>query len=108
MQGAGDEHSASPPPMSFAVPGRLYLRGRKRPEGDVVSNVIVVEWMSLDGVVQSAGADDDTTGGLAHGGWHLPYFDELSQNWVVEGYAADRPPMTTTGAIPATYARTDR
>jgi dihydrofolate reductase len=52
-----------------------------------VRNVIVVEWMSLDGVVQSAGADDDTTGGFAHGGWHLPYFDELSQNWVVEGYS---------------------
>jgi dihydrofolate reductase len=52
-----------------------------------VRNVIVVEWVSLDGVVQSAGADDDTTSRFAHGGWHLPYFDELSQTWVVEGYA---------------------
>jgi dihydrofolate reductase len=49
--------------------------------------VIVVEWMSLDGVVQSAGAADDTTGGFQHGGWHGPYFDELAQSWVVEGYA---------------------
>jgi hypothetical protein len=50
--------------------------------------VIVNEWMSLDGVVQAPGADDeDTTGGLKHGGWHLRYFDELSQNWKVEGYA---------------------
>jgi dihydrofolate reductase len=49
--------------------------------------VIVVEWMSLDGVVQSAGAADDTTGGFQHGGWHLPYFDELAQSWVVQGYA---------------------
>jgi hypothetical protein len=49
--------------------------------------VIAVEWMSLDGVIQSAGADDDTTGGFEHGGWHLPYFDDLSQKWVVEGYA---------------------
>ena len=32
-------------------------------------------------------ADEDTTGGFKHGGWHLRYFDELSQNWVVEGYA---------------------
>jgi hypothetical protein len=23
-------------------------------------------------------ADEDTTGGFAHGGWHLPYFDDLS------------------------------
>ena len=49
-------------------------------------NVIVVEWMSLDGVVQSAGATDDATGGFEHGGWHPPYFDELAMSWVVEGY----------------------
>jgi dihydrofolate reductase len=50
--------------------------------------VIVNEWMSLDGVVQAPGAaDEDTTGGFKHGGWHLRYFDEFSQNWVVEGYA---------------------
>jgi dihydrofolate reductase len=26
------------------------------------------------------------TGGFEHGGWHLPYFDQISQRWVVEGY----------------------
>src|SRR5918999_4705866 len=47
--------------------------------------VIVDEWMSLDGVVQAPGApDEDTTGGFKHGGWHLPYFDDLSQGWVVQ------------------------
>ena len=51
--------------------------------------VIVTEWMSLDGVVQAPGAaDEDTTGGFAHGGWHLPYFDDLSQSWVVETLTA--------------------
>ena len=51
-------------------------------------NVIVVEWMTLDGVVQAPGhPDEDTSGGFAHGGWHMPYFDDLSRNWVVEGYA---------------------
>jgi dihydrofolate reductase len=50
--------------------------------------VIVNEWMTLDGVVQAPGqADEDTSGGFAHGGWHMPYFDDLSRNWVVEGYA---------------------
>src|SRR6266545_7084020 len=49
--------------------------------------VIVDEWMSLDGVVQAPGrADEDEDGGFAHGGWHLRYFDELAQDWVVEGY----------------------
>jgi dihydrofolate reductase len=50
--------------------------------------VIVVEWMTLDGVVQAPGApEEDTSGGFKHGGWHLPYFDDLSRTWVVEGYA---------------------
>ena len=48
-------------------------------------NVIVLEWMTLDGVVQGPGAvDEDTTGGFKHGGWHLRYFDDLSRNWMVE------------------------
>jgi dihydrofolate reductase len=47
--------------------------------------VIVNEWMALDGVVQAPGAaDEDTSGGFAHGGWHLPYFDDLSMKWVLE------------------------
>jgi dihydrofolate reductase len=51
-----------------------------------MGKVIVDEWMSLDGVVQAPGApDEDTTGGFRYGGWHLPYFDEVSQQWVVDG-----------------------
>jgi dihydrofolate reductase len=47
--------------------------------------VIVNEWMSLDGVVQAPGtADEDTSGGFKHGGWHVRYFDDISQNRVVE------------------------
>jgi dihydrofolate reductase len=47
--------------------------------------VIVQEWMTLDGVVQAPGApDEDTSGGFQHGGWHMPYFDDLSQKRVVE------------------------
>jgi dihydrofolate reductase len=47
--------------------------------------VIVNEWMTLDGVTQAPGAaDEDTTGGFEHGGWHLRYFDDNSQNSVVE------------------------
>jgi dihydrofolate reductase len=48
--------------------------------------VIVNEFMSLDGVVQAPGAgDEDTSGGFAHGGWHMRYMeDELARNWVLE------------------------
>jgi dihydrofolate reductase len=38
--------------------------------------VVVNEFMSLDGVVQApGGAEEDTDGGFAHGGWSGPYFD---------------------------------
>ena len=47
--------------------------------------VIATEWMSLDGVVQApAEADEDTSGGFEHGGWHVRYFDDLSMEWVVD------------------------
>lgn len=54
----------------------------------MMRRVIVDEFMALDGVVQApGGADEDTSGGFAHGGWHLGYFDELSQRWVLSGLA---------------------
>jgi dihydrofolate reductase len=47
--------------------------------------LIVNEWMSLDGVVQAPiYPDEDTSGGFEHGGWHRPYFDDVSLAWVVE------------------------
>lgn len=47
--------------------------------------VIADEWMTLDGVIQAPGqADEDTTGGFQHGGWHVGYFDDLAQRWVVD------------------------
>lgn len=39
--------------------------------------VIANEFMSLDGVVQAPGAaDEDTTGGFRHGGWHMQYMED--------------------------------
>ena len=51
--------------------------------------VIVDEFMSLDGVAQAPGGDEeDTSGGFAHGGWHMRYMeDELAQKWVMAGIA---------------------
>jgi dihydrofolate reductase len=48
--------------------------------------VVVNEWMSLDGVVQAPGApEEDTSGGFAHGGWHMSYMDETAQKAVLDG-----------------------
>ena len=36
--------------------------------------IVIIEFMSLDGVVQAPGGpDEDTDGGFAHGGWTHPF-----------------------------------
>ena len=49
--------------------------------------VVVYEFMSLDGVVQApGGAEEDTEGGFANGGWSMPYFDpEVMGTAIAEG-----------------------
>ena len=46
-------------------------------EESIMRKVIVLEHISLDGVIQApGGTDEDTSGGFAHGGWIAPYSDE--------------------------------
>ena len=38
--------------------------------------IVIIEFISLDGVVQAPGGpEEDTDGGFAHGGWSHPFFD---------------------------------
>jgi len=48
--------------------------------------IIVSEFVSLDGVMQApGGADEDTEGGFAHGGWTAPYWhDEIGAHFAQE------------------------
>ncbi|MBV9708436.1 MAG: dihydrofolate reductase family protein [Chloroflexi bacterium] len=41
--------------------------------------VIVLEFVSLDGVIQAPGGpEEDTSGGFAYGGWTAPYADDVT------------------------------
>jgi dihydrofolate reductase len=54
--------------------------------------VIVNTSLTLDGVMQAPGRpDEDLRGGFAHGGWALPYNDEVMGRVMGRGMAQGRP-----------------
>jgi dihydrofolate reductase len=71
--------------MTRASPFGLNGHNESTPEEVEMRKVIVNEFMSLDGVAQApGGADEDTSGGFAYGGWHMQYMeDEIAQKWVL-------------------------
>ena len=51
--------------------------------------VVVVNHLTLDGVMQAPGRpDEDTRDGFSHGGWAAPYGDEVMARVAAEGMAA--------------------
>jgi dihydrofolate reductase len=50
--------------------------------------LVVVEFLSLDGVMQAPGSpEEDTEGGFKHGGWSMPYGDDVFFENAVRGMA---------------------
>src|ERR1700722_235937 len=46
----------------------------------------VIEFVTLDGVMQGLGSpDEDRDGGFTHGGWGAPYGDDVQQKAALEG-----------------------
>ena len=58
-----------------------------------MSRIVVMESLSLDGVMQAPGrADEDLRGDFAHGGWALPYRDAVMGR-IMAGGMADVGPL---------------
>jgi dihydrofolate reductase len=56
-----------------------------------MGKVVVMNFVSLDGVMQGPGRpDEDTRGGFAHGGWGIPYGDEATVAKMGERMGEDR------------------
>ena len=56
-----------------------------------MGKVIVMNWVTLDGVMQGPGRpDEDTRDGFALGGWGIPYGDEASVAKMGERMGGDR------------------
>src|SRR3954463_13265026 len=55
----------------------------------MMGKIVVVENVTLDGVMQSPGTEDDTRGGFRHGGWATPYADPILAETLGKGIAAD-------------------
>jgi dihydrofolate reductase len=53
-----------------------------------MAKVVLSTFLSLDGVMQAPGGpDEDRSGGFEHGGWQMPYFDDIAGQAVSEGFA---------------------
>jgi dihydrofolate reductase len=51
-----------------------------------VRQLVVIEFVTLDGVMQGLGSpDEDRDGGFVHGGWGAPYGDDILQAAALEG-----------------------
>lgn len=47
--------------------------------------IVVLEFLSLDGVMQAPGGpEEDTSDGFKYGGWTVPYFDDFAGKIMAE------------------------
>jgi dihydrofolate reductase len=52
--------------------------------------LVVLSFMTLDGVIQAPGGpEEDTSGGFRYGGWTFPYFDDFAGNEMTQQMGHD-------------------
>src|SRR4029453_14130001 len=82
------------PPVRVEGETTLYTNGRT----SRMRKVSVFNSMTLDGVMQAPGRpDEDPRGGFAHGGWAVPYSDEVMGRGAAEGMGRPRAPLLGGG-----------
>ena len=55
-----------------------------------MSTIVVQAFITLDGVIQAPGGpEEDRSGGFAHGGWTVPYWDDVIEGHVGSGMEVD-------------------
>jgi dihydrofolate reductase len=65
--------------------------GKNITEERTMSKIVVIENLTLDGVMQAPGRpDEDPRGGFSHGGWALPYSDAVLGSFMAERMATTR------------------
>jgi hypothetical protein len=70
-------------------------------ENNAMRRLIVLSFVSLDGVIQGPGGPtEDTSGNFKYGGWTVPYFDDFAGK--VMGEQMSRPMNLLLGRMPPT------
>jgi hypothetical protein len=75
----------APPAAESSTWSESELVHRRREEEDAMGELIVTEFVTLDGVAQAPGGpDEDRDGGFTYGGWQAPLLDQEAGGVIFE------------------------